>query len=102
MTKSLFKRPLDLLFVIYFLTHIPITLLVDAQVVLPASFFPKILSTVFTQFATTFQDPLLTSKPIWFQSFTACEVFLQLPFFFFALYGIIYGIFYNRKFSAHC
>lgn len=38
-----------------------------------------------------FQDKLMVVFPVWFASFTVCEVFLQFPFFFFACYAFIAG-----------
>lgn len=73
---------------IYFITHIPITLMVDLQVLFHP-YYPKTLQDVFIWYGKTYQDHVLTDRGFWFQSFIVAELFLQLPFFFVAVYGLL-------------
>eukprot|EP00043_Microstomoeca_roanoka_P010467 m.99344 g.99344 ORF g.99344 m.99344 type:complete len:203 (-) comp14904_c0_seq1:4928-5536(-) len=96
---------LDCVHYTYFATHIPITLFMDLQAIVPSHYFPSWARALGDYHVTTFKDPLMGAdpKPVWFKSFICCEAFLQLPFFGLALYamhtggswiripGIIYG-----------
>ncbi|CAJ0938144.1 unnamed protein product [Ranitomeya imitator] len=84
-------RLLELLFFLYFFSHIPITLLVDLQPVLPAGWYPQQLLDVMKWYAVTFKDHLMMNPPPWFKSFVYCEAILQLPFFFVAAYAFLKG-----------
>ncbi|KAI9275928.1 transmembrane protein 6/97 [Phascolomyces articulosus] len=88
--KCLFSRPLDLVYFIYFLTHIPITLCIDLQGFYPADQIPQVLKDAVAFYVNTYKDPFMgATTPIhWFEGVTLCELFLQLPFFFVALYGL--------------
>lgn len=74
---------------IYFITHIPITLLVDLQVLFHEH-YPKPLQEVFNWYFTTYKDYVIADKGLWLQSFIVAELFVQLPFFFLAVYGLLY------------
>ena len=80
---------LKITFLIYFITHIPITLCLDLQILL-GQFYPDNLRSLFTWYVSVFNDRLLATRPIWLQSFIFAELVLQLPFFFAAVYGIAY------------
>lgn len=77
----------------YFAMHIPISLLLDFQAVLPRSCFPSAALKLGDFYNTDFKDPLMAAnpKPAWFQSFIWCEAALQLPFFGLALYAMHTG-----------
>ena len=74
-------------YLIYFISHIPITLLLDLQGVLPRELYPAPVSSFFDWYAAEFNDLLMRrgSTPLWLQSFLVCEGLFQLPFFFVAL-----------------
>lgn len=80
---------LRLVFLFYFVSHIPITILLDLQIVF-GHLYPPQLQALEAWYVTTFNDYLLGLKPIWLQSFIYCEAFAQLPFFFVATYGLVY------------
>lgn len=73
------------LYIIYFASHIPITIFIDAQAVVPASFFPTTPRLLLHWHVTQHGDFLMLSPPLWFQTLVCAELLLQLPFFFFAL-----------------
>ncbi|CAO3648840.1 unnamed protein product [Cunninghamella blakesleeana] len=90
MTTTLLNRPLDLLYFVYFATHIPVTLLIDFQAFYPPQIVPQVLKDVLAILINHFKDPLMGSKePLyWFLSFLYCELFIQFIFFFLACYGL--------------
>ena len=82
---------LRIIFIVYFTTHIPITLCLDLQGVLPSTLYPQALKDFFIWYVSTFSDYLMTApQPVWLKSFLFAELIWQLPFFFVAAYGLIY------------
>ncbi|XP_037267418.1 sigma intracellular receptor 2 [Falco biarmicus] len=79
------------LFALYFLSHIPVTLLVDLPALLPAGLPPRGLTELLQWYATTFRDPMMLQPPEWFKAFMYCEIFLQMPFFPVAVYAFLKG-----------
>lgn len=77
------------IFLIYFITHIPITFTVDLQILF-GRYYPLILQELFTWYIKTFKDQLLEMKPLWLQSFIYAELLFQTPFFFISIYCLIY------------
>ena len=74
--------------IVYFATHIPITLFVDLQGLMP-SIYPARLSSLLAWYTDRFEDHLMSRPQPWFQSFLFAEALFQLPFFFVALYGLL-------------
>eukprot|EP00069_Balaena_mysticetus_P012017 bmy_21526T0 len=66
---------------LYFLSHVPITLLVDLQAVLPRDLYPVELRNLQEWYTEESKDPLLHNPPVWFKSFLFRELVFQLPFF---------------------
>ncbi|XP_042298434.1 sigma intracellular receptor 2 [Sceloporus undulatus] len=83
-------RLLELLFAFYFFTHIPITLFIDLQALLPG-FYPKELTEWSAWYTSAFKDPMMADPPVWFRSFIYSEAFFQLPFFPVAAYAFWKG-----------
>lgn len=71
----------------YFLTHIPISLLIDLQGNW-GQLYPQLLQDLISWYVVNFKDFLMGTPPIWFRSFIVCEALFQLPFFFFAIYAL--------------
>ncbi|XP_068126346.1 sigma intracellular receptor 2 [Hyperolius riggenbachi] len=84
-------RLLEWLFFCYFFSHIPITLMVDLQGILPSSWYPQQLLDLMKWYTVSFKDHLMADPPPWFQSFVYCEAILQLPFFPVASYAFFKG-----------
>ena len=59
--KPLSQRPVDVFFLSFFVTHIPTSLLVDAQCALPSTWFPKHATQLLEFHLETFKDPLVSS-----------------------------------------
>ena len=74
-----------LVYIIYFVTHIPITICVDMQGLFP-HIYPAKLTNMFSWYISTYNDPLMASPPVWLRTFLILEAFVQLPFFFWAAY----------------
>ncbi|XP_029468409.1 sigma intracellular receptor 2 isoform X2 [Rhinatrema bivittatum] len=86
-----FTRFLEWIFFLYFFSHIPITLLIDLQILLPANLYPQGLIDLLKWYTLTFKDPLMMQPPPWFLTFVYCEALLQLPFFPVAAYAFYKG-----------
>eukprot|EP01031_Cornospumella_fuschlensis_P035843 gene35843-43473_t len=80
---------LRLVFLAYFITHIPITLVLDLQVIF-GSYYPASLQAVADWYVATYNDQLIARRPIWLQSFILAEFLFQMPFFFVATYALLY------------
>eukprot|EP00245_Coleochaete_scutata_P004462 TRINITY_DN170_c0_g1_i2.p1 TRINITY_DN170_c0_g1~~TRINITY_DN170_c0_g1_i2.p1 ORF type:complete len:173 (+),score=29.68 TRINITY_DN170_c0_g1_i2:68-586(+) len=87
----LLQRPVDIIFIIFFIVHIPTSLLIDSQVVLPPGLFPQVLQDLLQFHISTNEDFLVGSKPAWFIGLTMCELLVQVPYFFIASYAFIAG-----------
>lgn len=89
-------------FLMFFASHIPITLLVDSQAVLPRSLYPDSLVDLVSWYAESFHDPLMMDPPVWFSAIVACELLFQLPFFVVAVSMLYQGNVSNRWFRMAC
>jgi hypothetical protein len=77
---------LDFVILAYLISHIPITLCIDAQALLPASWYPAALTDLLAWYRVEFRDPLMVANPpAWFTAIVFAEVGLQLPYFFVAI-----------------
>lgn len=85
------RRCLECLLGVYFLSHIPITLFVDLQSVLPPELYAVEFRNLVKWYSKEFKDPLLLDPPPWFKSFLFCELVFQLPFFPIAAYAFFKG-----------
>ncbi|KAI7908132.1 uncharacterized protein BX663DRAFT_493083 [Cokeromyces recurvatus] len=86
------QRPIDWILFCYFISHIPITIFFDLQNLYPEWLLPTFLSQVHGSYIALLADPFMDRSREtmwWFKSFSLCEAFLQLPFFFFAAYGLL-------------
>ncbi|KAJ2823263.1 Transmembrane protein 97 [Coemansia erecta] len=84
---------LDTVFLGYFITHIPTTIVVDVLPLLPTELIPRPLYTLNQFLTTTVGDPFMVIDPlrtdlVWFRSLLVCELLLQLPFFFYAVWAL--------------
>lgn len=110
-------RVLEILFFLYFASHIPITLFIDLQALLPQHVYPQQVSVTYLHnnhppcspshfydcftclqlkdvlrwYSDEFKDPMVVDPPEWFKSFIFCEALIQLPFFPVAAYAFLKG-----------
>jgi len=84
------RGPTRTAFLGFFISHIPITLIIDSQSVLPASIYPIPIQQTLRWYASTFNDKLMTPPySLFLQTFVACELLFQMPFFFVATYALL-------------
>jgi len=78
---------------VFFATHVPATLLIDSQAVLPARYVPPLARQLLEWHVANTGDPLMAplvasrSPAPWFRALVLGELSLQLPFFFVAVYA---------------
>jgi steroid 5-alpha reductase family enzyme len=72
-------------YLLYFASHIPITLLIDAQAALDHRYFPECAQALLDWHIRINGDNLMGAPPSWFRSVVWAEICLQLPFFFVAV-----------------
>ncbi|EJD07293.1 uncharacterized protein FOMMEDRAFT_100463 [Fomitiporia mediterranea MF3/22] len=91
------SRPMDIIYFIFFLIHIPATILIDLQVLYPAEFVPKAIAELPKWYLQQYADPIiagvfdLNGPPalwVWLKSFMVLEAVFQLPVFFIGLYAL--------------
>lgn len=80
---------LRIVFLIYFITHIPITLCIDLQGAFP-EFYPKVLTDVFQWYLEQYNDVVMANPQPWLKSFLYCELLFQFPYFFAVTYGLLF------------
>ncbi|KAJ1647318.1 Transmembrane protein 97 [Coemansia erecta] len=90
------RTRLDLIFFGYFVSHIPITLLVDVVPLLPLGLTPRLMLALNAFLTEQLSDPFMVinatrSGMTWFRSLLASEMLLQLPFFFYAAHALWNG-----------
>jgi len=98
---------MDLFYVIFFLMHIPTTLLVDCQAIWPKQLVPTFAQAIIPWYVRMSGDPLIggvmgllanKSELAWFKSFLYLEALFQLPVFVLGARGLwldshgIYGL----------
>ncbi|KDQ51011.1 hypothetical protein JAAARDRAFT_185480 [Jaapia argillacea MUCL 33604] len=90
------SRPMDMVYFLFFLSHIPASLLMDLQVFYP-SWFPSFIRTIPAWYINYSGDPLvagfmgLSGKSeswIWLKTFLFLEAFFQVPTFFLGARGL--------------
>ncbi|XP_059187830.1 sigma intracellular receptor 2 [Centropristis striata] len=84
-------RILEIIFFLYFASHIPITLCIDLQALLPGYLFPQPLRDLMKWYAAEFRDPMVLDPPQWFRAFILLEAVFQTPFFPVAAYAFLKG-----------
>lgn len=92
--QPIINRPVDWILFVYFTTHIPITIFFDLQAIYSINLVPTFLQQLNGTYIKLLADPFMntiTPTNYWFSTFIYCEAFFQLPFFFFAAYGVFKG-----------
>ncbi|KAJ2019195.1 Transmembrane protein 97 [Coemansia sp. S680] len=85
---------LDIVYFFYFVSHIPITLLIDVVPIFPIELIPNALISLNSLLTDVLGDPFMgigsraRSDMTWFRSLLVCELVLQLPFFFYAVWAL--------------
>jgi hypothetical protein len=105
--RTVFGPSFDVVMLVYFCLHIPITLFIDAQGLVDKSAFPALFRHAFSNYLSQTCDPIMGARspvPNWVKPLIACELLFQLPTFFVMVYalwhrknwiripGLIYGV----------
>ncbi|KAI0690335.1 transmembrane protein 6/97 [Cytidiella melzeri] len=91
------KRPLDLIYFLFFAMHIPATLLIDLQALYPARLTPSAIAQLPHLYIAMSKDPLITGAfsnsdaYVWFKPFLILEAIFQLPIFVLGMRGLLRG-----------
>lgn len=64
-TSSLSQRKIDILFLVYFVVHIPTTIFFDCQSLFP-DYYPQALKSIVVDYVAALQDPFVLANPPWF------------------------------------
>lgn len=72
----------DTFYFLYFLLHIPITVLIDSALAIPPKYQLDIQKTILEFHISENKDFLLARPPSWLRVFGWIELVLQLPLFF--------------------
>jgi hypothetical protein len=101
---NLIQGGLRIYFLIFFISHVPVSILIDGQGAL-ASSYPRILTGVVRWYTTCFGDVLMRRAPsqetVWFTSLIFCELLFQLPFFFVAIRVLLKYPSYHSSITNH-
>ncbi|KAH8833877.1 transmembrane protein 6/97 [Flagelloscypha sp. PMI_526] len=98
MRRSLLSRPLDLLYIIFFAFHLPASLLMDFQYIVPGSWVPEIMKPLPDHYVKQSNDPLVGgllgyfgdtgSSLVWFKTLCFVEMLVQVPIFILGAWGL--------------
>lgn len=70
------------IFIAYFATHVPATILIDSQAIVPDEYVPSFAKSLLQFHIKQNDDFLMLEQPLWLKSFIVFEVLVQLPLFF--------------------
>lgn len=79
---------MDTFYIVYFIVHFFISILIDSAIALPESLTLPLQKTLLQTQITQNHDFLLVEKPVWLQTFVWVEIILQVPFFAWAAYAL--------------
>ena len=117
MATSIWNRKLDLLYLIFFITHIPVLLgklswdqrraggpsrtNVSGAVDL-ADFYPVVIRPAFTitlrdYYISTYRDRFFIAPPLWFKGFLLLELFYHMPLSIWAIGALLRGQYLGRS-----
>jgi hypothetical protein len=85
------RRPLDLILAAFLLINIPVVVLFESQVVVPASFVPKPIQDLTRSYVEFSGDYLVGRPPPFFTGLVLAEILFQLPLLIFNSYAFIAG-----------
>ncbi|OAG01550.1 uncharacterized protein CC84DRAFT_1167755 [Paraphaeosphaeria sporulosa] len=86
---SIWNRKKDLVYLVFFMTHIPVMLAFDLTSYYPVAVKPGWMTDVRTWYIATFGDRFFYNAPAWFSTFTLLELVYHLPFSFWAIPALI-------------
>ncbi|ORX94649.1 transmembrane protein 6/97 [Clohesyomyces aquaticus] len=78
-TTSIFSRKKDLVYLVFFLIHLPVMLAFDLTGYYPTAIKPAWMDAVKTWYYHTYGDRFFVAPPPWFPLYTLLEAFYHLP-----------------------
>lgn len=86
------RRPVDALYVVFFVSHLIFSLALDTQALFPKHYFPEVLQHTLGYYQSTTNDPMFRSgvEP-WFKTFLWVEFLFQCPVFILGAIGLAKG-----------
>lgn len=84
---------LDTVYLLYFAAHIPVSILIDSQLLLPAAWFSPVLRDQLAAYVNDYADPIVQQAPrlLWLRAFVGCELAYQLPLMLLCTFGLWKG-----------
>ncbi|KAF2733308.1 hypothetical protein EJ04DRAFT_544212 [Polyplosphaeria fusca] len=79
-SRSIFSRKKDLIYLVFFLTHLPVMLAFDLTSYYPTSLKPSWMTEIRTWYHLTYGDRFFSAEPPpWFPLFILLELVLHIP-----------------------
>jgi len=119
MPTSIFKRKFDLLYLTFFLIHLPVMFCrlslgllaiaetqltcpqgVDLAPMWPAAIKPEFLNTLRTYYTTTFRDQFFTEPPAWFNAYMWMELIYHVPLSLWAIGALLRGSSFSSGYTV--
>ncbi|WPG99191.1 Hypothetical protein R9X50_00200200 [Acrodontium crateriforme] len=76
---TIFSRKRDLLYLTFFIIHIPVMFCVDLAPIYPASIKPQFISDIRTFYIDTYHDRFFSNPPAWFNLYLGMELLYHTP-----------------------
>ncbi|KAF1946921.1 integral membrane protein-like protein [Clathrospora elynae] len=79
MATSIFSRKRDLVYLVFFIVHLPVMLAFDLTAFYPINIKPLWMSSIRTWYIATYGDRFFYNPPAWFPVLTFLELVYHLP-----------------------
>ncbi|QIX00603.1 hypothetical protein AMS68_006120 [Peltaster fructicola] len=76
---SIFQRKLDLLYLVFFILHVPVMFFVDLAPIYPDSIRPQFITDLRAWYITTYSDQFFVKPPAWFTLYMWLELVYHVP-----------------------
>ncbi|KAL1969844.1 hypothetical protein VTN77DRAFT_7353 [Rasamsonia byssochlamydoides] len=86
---SIWTRKLDLLYLVFFIIHVPIIFLVDITPLYPASLTPRFILRIREFYIETYHDKFFEHPPAWFGAYILMELVYHVPVSVWAVGGLV-------------
>lgn len=89
--KPLSSRPLDAVYLVWFVLHLVIMFCVDMTNIYPSSLIPEHLVSLRSWYIATYNDRFFVDPPAWFLSFIWMEAIYHVPLSIWAVPALLKG-----------
>ncbi|KAJ9620639.1 hypothetical protein H2203_007848 [Taxawa tesnikishii (nom. ined.)] len=79
MATSILSRKCDLVYLLFFIIHIPIIFMVDITPLYPAALKPQFMTDLRQWYITTYRDQFFIQPPAWFNTYMWMELLYHVP-----------------------